>query len=31
MAKEAYNPYFYNGSPCSLDWYNKCKENKNGK
>jgi hypothetical protein len=28
MAKEAYNPYFYNGASCSLDWYNKCKENK---
>lgn len=26
LAKEAYNPYFYNGEPCSLDWYNHCKK-----
>lgn len=25
MAKEAYNPYFYNGEPCSLEYYQKCK------
>jgi hypothetical protein len=28
MAKEAYNDYFYNGQPCSTDWYNKWKEEK---
>lgn len=28
MAKEAYNPYFYNGQPCSIDWYYLWKENK---
>ena len=28
MAKEAYNPYFYNGEPCSLEWYKKWKLNK---
>ena len=21
MARETYNPYFYNGEPCSVDWY----------
>ena len=30
MAKEAYNPYYYEGEPCSLNWYNKCKEKNNG-
>jgi len=30
MAKERFNPFYYNGQPCSLDWYNKCKEKKNG-
>lgn len=29
LAKEAYNPYFYQGSPCSIDWYNKHKEESN--
>lgn len=23
MANEKYNPYFYNGQPCSLDWFRK--------
>lgn len=27
MANEKYNPYFYEGSPCSLDWYNEWKAN----
>ena len=22
LAKQAYNPYFYNGLPCSVDWFN---------
>jgi hypothetical protein len=26
MAKEKWNPYFYEDEPCSMDWYNKCKE-----
>lgn len=26
MSKPAYNPYFYNDEPCSIDWYSKCKE-----
>jgi hypothetical protein len=26
MANEKYNPYFYNGEPCSTDWYNRCKQ-----
>ena len=26
MAKEKYNPYFYNDEPCSMDWFSKCKE-----
>lgn len=26
LAKEAYNPYFYNGKPCSIELYNKFKE-----
>ena len=25
MAKEAYNPFFYGGNPCSLEWYELCK------
>jgi len=25
MAGEKYNPFFYDGEPCSLEWYNKCK------
>lgn len=28
MAKEAYNPYYYNGSPCSIDWFIKCTREK---
>ncbi len=24
MAKEAYNPYFYDGKPCSAEWLEKC-------
>lgn len=24
MAKEAYNPYYYGGEPCSLNWYALC-------
>lgn len=28
MAKETYNPYFYNGEPCSRDWYLMWKESK---
>ena len=23
LAKEAYNPFFYNGEPCSLEWFEK--------
>jgi len=26
MAREQYNPYFYNGKPCSLDWYARWKK-----
>ena len=26
MAKEKFNPYYYNEEPCSLEWYKKCKE-----
>ena len=26
MAKPAYNPYFYNDEPCSLEWFKLCKE-----
>lgn len=26
MARPAYNPYFYQDEPCSLDWLKKCKE-----
>lgn len=22
LAREAFNPYFYNGQPCSIDWFN---------
>lgn len=25
MAKEAYNPYFYNNEPCSLEWMEQCR------
>jgi hypothetical protein len=28
MAKEKWNGYFYNGQPCSVDWYKRWKENK---
>lgn len=28
LAKEAYNPYYYNDSPCSLDWYKLNKKEK---
>lgn len=31
MAKEAYNPYFYNGKPCSREWYELWKANKKEK
>ena len=31
MAKQAYNDYWYNGDPCSLEWYKLWQENmKNG-
>lgn len=26
MAKEAYNPYYYNSEPCSIEYLNKCKK-----
>jgi len=26
MSREQYNPYFYNGEPCSMEWYKKFKE-----
>ena len=26
MAKELYNPFFYNDQPCSIDWYLKWKK-----
>lgn len=26
MADERWNPYYYDGEPCSLSWFNKCKE-----
>lgn len=26
MAKEKYNPYYYNGEPCSIAWLEKCKQ-----
>lgn len=26
LAREAYNPYFYQGEPCSLKWYKQHKE-----
>lgn len=29
MAKEKFNPYFYNDEPCSLELYKKWKETKN--
>ena len=29
MAKEAYNGYYFNGEPCSLEYYNSWKEKKN--
>ena len=29
MAKEKWNPYFYDGEPCSMKWYLKFKENSN--
>lgn len=29
MATDKYNPYFYNGQPCSKQWYDLWKENKN--
>ncbi len=25
LAKEAYNPFYFEGEPCSLNWYAKCK------
>ena len=28
MAKEQYNDYYYNGEPCSLDWFKLWQENK---
>jgi len=27
MAKDKYNPYFFNGEPCSIEWYKVWKEN----
>lgn len=29
MAKEKFNPFFYNGEPCSLEWYSLQKKNGN--
>lgn len=26
MAKEKWNPYFYEDEPCSMEWYDKCKK-----
>lgn len=26
LAKEKYNDFFYNGEPCSLEYYQKCKK-----
>lgn len=26
LAKEAYNPYYYNDTPCSIEWFTKCKK-----
>lgn len=26
MADKKYNPFFYNGQPCSLEWYDLCKK-----
>ena len=31
MASDKYNPYFYNGEPCSKDWYDIWKSNKENK
>ena len=28
MGNAKYNPYYYNDSPCSIDWFNLWKENK---
>lgn len=30
LAKEAYNGYFFNGEPCSLEYYRRWKESKDG-
>ena len=30
MADERYNDYYYNGKPCSIEWYKLWKENKKG-
>lgn len=30
MAKEAWNPYWYAGEPCSVNWFNKFKEESDG-
>ena len=29
MAKPQYNPYYYNGKPCSYEWYKMWRDNKN--
>ena len=26
MAKEAYNPFYFQNTPCSLEWYEQCKQ-----
>lgn len=26
LAKEAYNPFYFQNSPCSIEWYEKCKK-----
>lgn len=31
MAKEKFNPFFYDGQPCSLEWYQLNKEKLDGK
>lgn len=31
MAQEKYNPYFYQNSPCSIDWYEEFKASKKEK
>lgn len=26
LAKEAYNPFYFQNTPCSLEWYEQCKQ-----